>query len=71
MFDCSICGRIIASGVDVDSTLAEANRHVLASHGVNLLQYIKLAKKKDSGWFVQPMPNTYRACYNLNHGRLG
>ena len=42
-FECAICCRII-----VDSSLAEANRHVNGQHGLNLVQYYKMASGKGS-----------------------
>ena len=42
-FECAICCRIF-----VDSDLAEANRHVNAQHGLNLVQYYKMASGKGS-----------------------
>ena len=44
MFDCSVCGRII-----LDCSLAEANRHCNSQHGINLVQYYKMASGKTTG----------------------
>ena len=44
MFECAICGRII-----LDASLAEANRHCNSQHGINLVQYYKMASGKTTG----------------------
>ena len=40
-FECNIC-----CWISLDSNLAEANRHVNAEHGLNLVQYYKMASGK-------------------------
>ena len=44
MFDCNVCGRLIP-----DCSLAEANRHCNSEHGINLVQYYKMASGKITG----------------------
>ena len=44
MFDCSVCGRII-----LNCSLAEANRHCNSQHGINLVQYYKMASGRSTG----------------------
>ena len=44
MFDCSVCGRII-----LGCSLAEANRHCNSQHGINLVQYYKMASDRTTG----------------------
>ena len=40
-FECNIC-----CWISLDSNLAEANRHMNAEHGLNLVQYYKMASGK-------------------------
>ena len=46
IFKCTICGRIL-----IKSTLADANRHCLKEHSVNIVQYFKMASGMSEGEF--------------------
>ena len=44
VFRCEICGRVL-----VRSTLADANRHCVVEHSINVVQYYKMASEKGTG----------------------
>ena len=44
VFRCEICGRVL-----VRSTLADANRHCVVEHSINVVQYYKMVSGKGTG----------------------
>ena len=44
VFRCEICGRVL-----LRSTLADANRHCVTEHAINVVQYFKMASGKCEG----------------------
>ena len=44
VFRCEICGRVLVNG-----TLADANRHCVVEHSINVVQYYKMASEKGTG----------------------
>ena len=46
VFKCALCGRIL-----IKSTLADANRHCIREHAVNIVQYFKMASAMSDGQY--------------------
>ena len=44
VFRCEICGRVL-----IRSTLADANRHCVLEHSINVVQYYKMASERGTG----------------------
>ena len=43
-FRCAICGRALVHG-----SLADANRHCIVEHSINVVQYYKIVSEKGTG----------------------